>query len=163
MTNEEQAVTIVRKAKAWDALVSVLEAYTEPELSGVKTGVDALDGFIAVYQRQKAENARLAAKLESIAGALADSGIDFKTTDAAEAVRELTRERDRLAALVESGRRAIASEVRDIARRIGPARLPEAIRDELDALANKLEIWSRPALLAALGEPTNAGQSGERE
>lgn len=120
----------------------------------------ALPSLIADSRRLatlEAENARLAAKLEAIAGALADSGIDFKTTDAAEAVRELTRERDRLAALVESGRRAIASEVRDIARRIGPARLPEAIRDELDALANKLEIWSRPALLAALGEPNTTG------
>lgn len=52
----------------------------------------------------KAENARLSAQLESIAGALADAGtVPAARTDGdyAESVRELTRERDRLAALVE--------------------------------------------------------------
>jgi ribosomal protein L37E len=37
----------------------------------------------------------------------------------------------------------LESSVRSIASRIGPARLPESIKDELIALANQLRLWAR--------------------
>lgn len=49
-----------------------------------------------IAQTIAAATAELGNQLEAVAGALADSGIDFKTTDHAEAVRELTLERDEL-------------------------------------------------------------------
>jgi hypothetical protein len=48
-------------------------------------------------------------QLEAVAGALADAGIDFKTTDRAEAVRELTRERDWFALLASAALAGIAN------------------------------------------------------
>ena len=38
-------------------------------------------------------------------------------------------------------RRELAGRLYDIARRIGPARLPESIRDDLEKLAHQYEFW----------------------
>lgn len=37
----------------------------------------------------------------------------------------------------------IASEIRDLSRRIEPAASPEWVRNELEYIANKLEVWSK--------------------
>jgi hypothetical protein len=61
---------LTRKAKAWDSLMSVIEAYAEPEMKGVKSGGEALDGFIAVYQRMKGEMSALRTALAALADQL---------------------------------------------------------------------------------------------
>lgn len=69
----------------------------EAENTSLRTRLAALE----------AENARLAGCLDSIKGALADAGTVLAMRldgNYAESVRELTRERDRLAALVEKYR-----------------------------------------------------------
>jgi hypothetical protein len=58
---------LTRKAKAWDSLMSVIDAYAEPEMKGVKSGGEALDGFIAVYQRMKGEMSALRTALAALA------------------------------------------------------------------------------------------------
>lgn len=55
-------------------------------------------------------------------------------------VRRLRAERDAAAA---AEQREFVSQVRDIARRIGVARRPESVKDDLDALADKYEFWAR--------------------
>ncbi len=41
--------------------------------------------------------------------------------------------------------RETASQIRDIASRIGVARMPESVKDELEKLANQYEFWARAA------------------
>jgi hypothetical protein len=63
----------------------------------------------------------------------------------ADEIESLRRENAELRENKKSERASIASQLRDISRRVGPAANPDWVRGQLDALANRLEFLARLA------------------
>jgi hypothetical protein len=72
---------VERKASAWDAITGMIEAHCQPEISESSSKPEAIDGYVSVYLKMKAEIASLTsqlASLKAVAGELVQAMVDYQ-------------------------------------------------------------------------------------